>query len=348
MTSPVLTTTGTEQPETATTVKEMGCSHGQRGSSQAWTLPEETRGGMRARLFVDSLKGMWSRSPMNEVSEAVNVAYNALKRLDLSLFHVINGWCGTSVLDYAAWFAQGNNFFKGGIVMAAYWWFWFTPGERDDCRRKIVSALLGMISSLVIARALASSLPFRVRPLYAAGIDYRPHSPPGLHEVSGLNLEDWSSFPSDHAAVFFALAYGLLCLSRPIGILTMLFAAIWVSLVRVYLGIHYPSEVIAGGAIGVTCAYTTGRMGSQKISVPILRFEQKFPQVFYAAMFLITFEISILFEDIRKIMQGSLLVLHALRFESVDLVGALAGAVGVVVLFSLIIFLSAGLLRRRN
>jgi hypothetical protein len=205
MTSPVLTTTGTEQPETATTVKEMGCSHGQRGSSQAWTLPEETRGGMRARLFVDSLKGMWSRSPMNEVSEAVNVAYNALKRLDLSLFHVINGWCGTSVLDYAAWFAQGNNFFKGGIVMAAYWWFWFTPGERDDCRRKIVSALLGMISSLVIARALASSLPFRVRPLYAAGIDYRPHSPPGLHEVSGLNLEDWSSFPSDHAAVFFCV-----------------------------------------------------------------------------------------------------------------------------------------------
>jgi len=143
---------------------------------------------------------------MNEAAEVGNVAIDAMMRLDLSLFHVINGWCGTSMLDWAAWFSQDNNFFKGGIVIAAYWWFWFMPGPREDRRRKITSALAGTILSLVIARALASSLPFRVRPLYAAGIDYRPPSLPGVHGIYGLHMEDWSSFPSDHAAMFFALA----------------------------------------------------------------------------------------------------------------------------------------------
>jgi len=65
-------------------------------------------------------------------------------------------------------------------------------------------------------------------------------------------------------------------------------------------------------------------------------------------MFLITYEIAVLFDDIRHFMHGLLLVLHALRFESVDLVGVLAVGVGMVVLFSLAVLLSIWLLRRRG
>ena len=89
--------------------------------------------------------------------------------------------------------------------MSIYWWFWFSPNSRDDRRRVVISALLGTIVALFVARALAGVLPFRARPIFTTGIDYHP---PILLLQENLAAEDWSSFPSDHGAMWFALVYG--------------------------------------------------------------------------------------------------------------------------------------------
>ena len=57
--------------------------------------------------------------------------------------------------------------------IAAYWWFWFVPGSRGPRRAKIISALVATIAALIVARLLALGLPFRIRPLYTDGIDFR-------------------------------------------------------------------------------------------------------------------------------------------------------------------------------
>jgi undecaprenyl-diphosphatase len=57
------------------------------------------------------------------------------------------------------------------------------------------------------------------------------------------------SFPSDHATAAFALAVAIFLYHRRAGWLMLAMAAI-VSLSRVMVGIHYPSDVLAGALLG--------------------------------------------------------------------------------------------------
>ena len=57
------------------------------------------------------------------------------------------------------------------------------------------------------------------------------------------------SFPSDHATVAGAVAVGLLLANRRWGIVAA-FAALVMAFTRVYVGAHYPGDVVAGLALG--------------------------------------------------------------------------------------------------
>lgn len=54
-----------------------------------------------------------------------------------------------------------------------------------------------------------------------------------------------ASFPSGHATVFFTLAFILLCLNRSWG-WSYFFAAILVSVGRVFVGVHWPLDILGG------------------------------------------------------------------------------------------------------
>ena len=194
-------------------------------------------------------------------------------------------------------FAANSPVVKGGLIVACLWWLWFRRESRDPSRRDhVIATVLTAIVAVLVARLLAGTLPFRDRPMASAAQHFvRPYG------ARGHGLESWNSFPSDHAVLFFALAAGLYRAHRPFGIAGLLWAAIVVSFPRVYLGLHWPTDIIAGAALGIAFGWLgTARVVCDTIRERVLPWSETYPSAFYAAAFLVMFEIMILFGDARE------------------------------------------------
>lgn len=61
------------------------------------------------------------------------------------------------------------------------------------------------------------------------------------------------SFPSGHTASSFAAA-SMIGFEYPVFVLPAFFLAISIAFSRLYLKVHYPSDVLAGAFLGVTCS----------------------------------------------------------------------------------------------
>jgi undecaprenyl-diphosphatase len=116
-------------------------------------------------------------------------------------------------------------------------------GERyASWRRAAVAAGLSAGLALAIGKVISDFVD-RARPFVA--------DPSGVHLFSG-HVAD-ASFPSDHATAAFAIAVAILLRKRGWGIFALVAAAV-LSVGRVALGVHYPSDVLAGAALGTAAA----------------------------------------------------------------------------------------------
>jgi len=139
-----------------------------------------------------------------------------------------------------------------GLAICALWFF-ARPGGSTRLKLATASALASAAIGLMINQLIAS-LWFRERPFVAH---------PGETVLVAHRSVD-PSFPSDHATAAFAIAFAVLFFNRRLGILFLLGAtAIGVS--RVLLGLHYPSDVLAGAAVGLASAVLVTTIGRPTI-----------------------------------------------------------------------------------
>ena len=217
---------------------------------------------------------------------------------DQAIISFLNGFAQASPsFDGLVVFLSNSDLIKGGAVMAVLWAAWFCKStDQNKNRSFLLSAILGSLVALFVARVLAHCAPMRIRPALDLQLHFR--APSGLPAQSNWTV--WSSFPSDHAALFFALAAGVWCVWRKGGAVLFLYVAVIICLPRVYLGIHYPTDILAGAAIGLGCvAFLSNRAVRSVVASPILNWGERHPVLFYFALSLLAFQIATLFWDVR-------------------------------------------------
>jgi undecaprenyl-diphosphatase len=138
-------------------------------------------------------------------------------------------------------------------------------------------------------------MPTHLRPLHDPKLNFLP--PEG---VTPDSLNHWNSFPSDHAAVFFGLVAMIFFSHAKLGYLAFVWTAI-VSVGRIYLGLHYPTDTLAGAALGIFGVSTLqGRF--HLFGSWLLSFEKRAGPAFYMVAFFVSYQIATLFDDLRELL----------------------------------------------
>jgi len=123
------------------------------------------------------------------------------------------------------------------LLLLGVWFGAKTAASRELHQRAVLTAMLGVAFGN-LAVQIIGAFTFRGRPYLNEPLELLFYQPTD------------SSFPANPAVVGAAIAAGLWGVNRRLGSIAFGVAALW-GLSRVYAGVSYPTDVLAGAAIGV-------------------------------------------------------------------------------------------------
>ncbi|WP_432185313.1 phosphatase PAP2 family protein [Streptomyces tendae] len=189
---------------------------------------------------------------------------------DVELLYDINGLAK----DAPHWFDRVMEFVGEygllfAIVLLVLWCWWGVRRRGGDDAASNVAALVW--APLAAGVAVLVNVPIR-------GFVERPRpfkSHDGL-EVLVEGKNDFS-FVSDHATLCMALAVGLFVANRKFGIAAIVLA-LFGGFARVYMGVHYPTDVVGGFALGTAVALLLSPV-AMALLTPLTRAVERSPRV---------------------------------------------------------------------
>jgi len=172
--------------------------------------------------------------------------------MDYALFQLINNLAGRWwLLDLFGVFCAKYLIFVTAFAVASLFFIW-----KDGAQRKIhqVVALKSCFAFLLgyILQIIIRFIFFKPRPFVS-------------HEV--IQLIDKSadaSFPSGHTVLAFAIAFSIWFYNKKLGYILLILATL-VGLSRIYVGVHYPLDILGGMLVGWLSAFAVEKIPWKKI-----------------------------------------------------------------------------------
>lgn len=169
-----------------------------------------------------------------------------MSNFDLSLFQAIHRlWLSApAAMNFSMWFSAK---FLMYLLVEGFLLFAFLTKDKPERHRRLLVAARALIAA-VISRFFVTELVRFImpRPRPFAFFDFYPLiTEPNLHS---------SSFPSGHAMFFFAFAMVVFLFSRRIGLWFFL-AGLLIGFSRIYVGVHWPSDIVMGTFLGILVGY---------------------------------------------------------------------------------------------
>lgn len=182
--------------------------------------------------------------------------------MDSSIVLWLNGWGGRSFILDAFMEAFVSDYLAPVFISLVLLTLWFHGACSEDRIKNQLTTIAGTMS-VGFANLLVSVVNlamFRDRPFVDLDVTLHFYAPTD------------SSFPANIAAVGFAVATVVLVRHRALGLALYGVAAMW-GIARVYAGVHYPSDILAGAGLGLAAAvgaiYATRALGF--VLLPMLR-----------------------------------------------------------------------------
>jgi undecaprenyl-diphosphatase len=162
--------------------------------------------------------------------------------MDHSLLHLLNGFFAhhDGIEDPLLAYSNASQLLFAGTLVAL---FLLLPGARRHGARRIAVAAVASAAVALAVGAALSHLIDRARPFVT--------DPGGVHQFTHHAAD--AGFPSDHATASFAIATAIVLRSRGWGLVALALATV-LALTRVAIGVHYPTDVLAGAALGAATA----------------------------------------------------------------------------------------------
>lgn len=155
--------------------------------------------------------------------------------IDLYFFNLINGlafkWYW---LDFIGFFIAKYSEYILAVVLVL-----FLAINFKKYWRMLLEAIIAAVFTRFVLAEIIRWLWSRPRPFVTNNVNL----------LIDYNAEE-SSFPSGHASFYFALSTIVYFYNKKIGIIFYI-ASLFIVLARVFVGIHWPSDILAGAIIGI-------------------------------------------------------------------------------------------------
>lgn len=168
--------------------------------------------------------------------------------IDLSLFNLINGLAFKDcVLDFIGFFIVKYSEHILVLVLVL-----FLAINFRRYWKMLFEAVVAAVFTRFVLVEIVRWLWFRPRPFVTNNVNL-------LVDYSATE----AAFPSGHASFYFALSTIIYLYNKKIGI-AFYIASSFVVLARVFVGIHWPSDILAGAILGILVGLVLNKIFSSK------------------------------------------------------------------------------------